>query len=172
MSRTSSDFSFGKWILGILTSVVAALLVYFLLDKDVGIFRPIPTATPAIPVAPHSAELQIPDTYTAHDELIMTVVLEPGEQKPILMRELWNGPAGSDPACADGVIYMSWMVREPYPGGEDFQVLLQVPQTDNYQVLKDSGPEGSLELGVCYGLTFVNNGLSTYKIEVRYASVE
>jgi hypothetical protein len=166
-----SDFSFGKWILGILATVLGAILIYVLLDKDIGLLRPAPTEVPPIP---HAPPLQISIPWTAYDELTMTLVLQAGEQKLQRMRDLWNAPAGSEPGCAGAIIFLSWIVRDPYPGGDDFQVLenVHVPQTENYRKVLASGSQGNLSLGYCYALTFVNNSTTTYKVEIRYASAQ
>lgn len=126
-----------------------------------------PTETPQPPRAP---ALRIGPGYQSFGEQSRLWTVKSGEALAVDLRRLWSAPEGTPVDCASGVIFISWQVRQPYPGGDELEIRRTVPRSGAQTEVLGSGARGSLSAGYCDELSLHNLGLEEYRVEWRYAS--
>ena len=136
-------------------------------NGDGGGVPPGVTQVDAAPPAPELAPM--PDGYQRFGEQRQLVQLAAGEEKAIGGFDLWSAPAGTEPSCATGLIAFSWQVREPYPGGDQFEVRTEIPRNDQTELL-GSGASGTATIGWCSSIILRNLNLEPIRVELRFAS--
>ena len=129
--------------------------------------EPSPTATSAAPRAP---ALRVGSQYTAFIEASRLLTIKSGESLELDQRQMWSAPQGTPVDCASGVIFFSWQVRQPYPGGEELEIRRLVPRGGGQTEVLAGGARGSANAGYCEQLTLHTLGLDDLRIEWRYVS--
>jgi hypothetical protein len=132
------------------------------------------TSTPAATLTPQQAPrapaLRIGPRYQAFAEQSSIWTIKSGESFTADMRRLWSAPVGTPVDCASGVIFVSWQVRQPYPGGEDLEIRRTLPRGGGQTEVLARGARGTATVGYCDELILHNLGLEDYRLEWRYAS--
>lgn len=187
MSNSPGDFSFGKWAAGIGATIIAALLVWWLTHPG-GVLDPrgptelapngtaltptltaTPTPTPK-PNAPHAPAIQNTFGVELFEEQQRLIKIGAGQQVTLRGQEMWMAPPLTEVGCANGFLALTWIVREPYPGGDDLQIRALIPQGGGNTEKVASGASGSTTMGYCGELILLNTSLVDYQVEIRYAS--
>lgn len=165
VSEKSESHPVGKWIAGIAASVIVAVLGWWL-THDGGLLNP----KPEVVVAPHAPAVEVADG-PLYDEQVMVLHIAAGGSETVDVMGLWSGPEGLVPSCANGFLAFSWIVRSPYPDGDDdLEIRHLIPRGDGRTEQLASGATGSATIGYCDELTFVNTATEEYQVEVRFAS--
>ncbi len=152
-----------KWVSGILATVISALVVW-------QVTQPGRLLNPTS-VAPHAPSIYNATGRPMYDEKVMVLDLKPGERQPLKVMDLWSAPVGMEPSCAGGFFLVTWQVREPYPtGGDELLIERLMPRSDGRTEPIGHGSTGSITLGYCDEASVVNNSLTPYLVELRYAS--
>ncbi len=138
-------------------------------------FIPPPVTEAAVteptPEPPHAPPIENTYGVQLFDEHQQLITIASGEQHKLAIMELWSGPVGSEPSCADGFMALTWTVRSPYPaGGQDLQLLRLIPMGEGRTEVFASGSQGSTTVGYCEEIFLFNASLQEYKVEIRYAS--
>jgi len=156
----------GKWVAGILATIISTSVVWQVTQPN-GLLNHVPV----VPQAPHAPRINNITGQPEYDEKAMMLDLKPGERQPLKVMELWSGPVGLEPSCASGFLLLTWQVREPYPiGGEDLLIEKIIPRSNGRTEPAGRGSNGSIMLGYCDEASIINNGLTPYLVELRYAS--
>ncbi len=156
----------GKWVAGILAAIISAVVVGQVTQPG-GLLNP----TPVVPQAPHAPPINNTTGQPVYDEKVLVLDLKPGKRQPLKVMELWSAPVGMEPSCASGFFLLTWQVREPYPtGGDDLLIEKLMPRSDGRTEPVGHGSVGSNTLGYCDEASVVNNSLTPYLVELRYAS--
>lgn len=175
MANKSTSSSFRKWLGGVATSVIVAVLVWWLTHAG-GVLNPIPvtpTAEMPAPIAtpPHAPVIENDLGVSLFDETTRVLTVKSGNQITLPVTELWTAPLGADPNCTSGVLALTWIVRRPYPeGGKDLEILGLVPMGQGRTRVLARGSTGSITVGWCDEVILFNTSLQDYTVEIRYAS--
>lgn len=110
------------------------------------------------------------DGATLFDENVEIVGIEPGQRQSASVQEWWAGPIDAPASCANAFIAFTWVVREPFPGGDELEIHELVPMGGGRTELIGAGSEGKATIGMCQELIFFNPSLEPYVVEVRYIS--
>lgn len=130
-----------------------------------------PTEAPTkAPQPPRAPALRIGPAYQSFGEQSRLWTVKSGESMTVDLRRLWSAPEGTPVDCASGVIFITWQVRQPYPGGDELEIRRAVPRSGGLTEVLGSGARGSLSAGYCDELSLHNLGLEEYRVEWRYAS--
>jgi hypothetical protein len=127
-------------------------------------------ATATMPPPPHAPMIENTFGVQLYDEHQQLISVQPSEHYTLKVMETWSAPEGSAPSCVSGFMALTWAVRDPYPGGEDLQLLRLIPMGDGRTEVFASGTQGSTTVGYCDEIYLLNNSLQEYRIEIRYAS--
>ena len=133
----------------------------------------IPTPAPPTPTPepPHAPPIENTFGTELYDEQVILLSIPSGGNKVLKVMDLWSAPLGTPVSCATGFLTFTWMVRDPYPaGGSDLEVRQLIPMGDGRTDILAQGASGAATTGWCQELTFVNNSLVDYRVELRYAS--
>ena len=84
------------------------------------------------------------------------------------MRRLWSGPVGTPVTCTNGVVFFSWQVRQPYPGGDDLEIRRVIARGGGQTEVLARGARGSATAGYCEQLVIQNLNLKAVRLEWRY----
>lgn len=126
---------------------------------------PEPTATP--PHAPSIDSLIEGNKYT-EDTILITV--QPGEEVTVYGGDMYAVVeilASPPVSCInETAMAFSWQVRDPYPGGDELEIVYPYRGT---RLEVGAGESGTAYAGPCTELVFINHSLETYQIEIRYA---
>ncbi len=159
-------FTIGKGLAGILAVIISSVVVSQVTQPG-GLPNPAVTA----PQAPHAPPIDNNIGEPMYDETVMVFDLKPGERLPLTVMDWWNAPAGLAPSCASGFVMLTWQVREPYPdGGDDLLFEGVIPRTGGRTAPLGHGSSGSIRLAYCDEISVINNSLTPYLVELRYAS--
>jgi hypothetical protein len=181
------DMTLGKWIAGVAATIVGAVLVWVLTHpggllnpKEPVQTAPTPTAstspTPVggstlSPTPPHAPPIENIFGVPLFEEQQQLITIHAGQKVTLRGEELWSAPALTEVGCANGIIAYTWIVRDPYPkGGEDLQLLSIVPQGGGVTEKFAGGASGSRSMMYCSEIILFNTSLTTYRVEIRYAS--
>ena len=182
-----SDMTLGKWIAGVAATIVGAVLVWVLTHPG-GLLNPREPAQPSptttastspttggavtpTPTPPHAPPIENTFGAPLFEEQQQLITIRAGQKVTLEGQKLWSAPALTEVGCANGVIAYTWVVRDPYPkGGEDLQIHGIVPQGGGVTEKIASGASGSGSMGYCSEIILFNTSLTTYRVEVRYAS--
>ena len=131
---------------------------------------------PEEPEPPHAPAIEDAfgpelDGAILFDENVEIARLAPGEQQTASMEEWWSAPIDAPVSgCADGFIALTWIVRDPYPGGDGLEIHQIIPMGGGRTELIGAGAEGKASVSKCQELTFFNTGLQPYLVEIRHIS--
>ncbi len=159
-------FTIGKGLAGILAVIISSVVVS-------QVTQPGGSPDPAVttPQAPHAPPIDNNIGQPMYDENVMVFDLKPGERLPLTVTDWWSAPAGLAPSCANGFVLLTWQVREPYPtGGDDLLIEGVIPRSGGRTAPLGRGSYGSIRLDYCDEISVINNSLTTYLVELRYAS--
>ncbi len=156
----------GKWLVGILAVTISSVAI-----SQVAKPGGSPNTAVTAPQAPHAPSIDSNIDRPIYDEEVMVFDLKPGERLPLTVMDWWNAPVGLAPSCASGFVLLTWQVREPYPnGGDDLLFEGVIPRTGGRTAPLGRGSSGSIRLDYCDEISVINNSLTTYLVELRYAS--
>ena len=160
--------AFGKWLAGLTAVIIGATACAWSIPVtgSGNSTSPAPVSSPA-PSAP-----PITNNFgtTLFNEKVIDIQIKPGEQYPIVVRNIWSAPAGVVPSCASGIFIFTWIVQEPYPqGGNDLEFRRVVPQGGGRTETLAQGSTGSASAGYCDELSVINHSLQAETVEIRYA---
>jgi FHA domain len=139
----------------------------------------IPTRIPTVtltPDPPHAPPIINNDSDgELFSERVKLIQIPSGQQIILKVEDLWNDSARGYPTpnCMHAGILFTWSIREPYPtngDGLEFQregLTLGQPPI----ITLGSGASGSSGIPYCGPLTIVNNSLTNFKVEFRYAAI-
>jgi hypothetical protein len=160
----------GKWIAvwfaAIATPVIVAVLIWWLIHPGGVLNREPPPPTP-----PHAPPIVDTQGGPLYDEQLLEVTVGPGAKVTLEIMKLWSAPEGTPVDCATGFVSFTWIVRSPYPeGDEDLEIRQLIPMGNGRTEVLGRGSTGSGTIGWCNELILFNTALEQYHIEIRYAS--
>jgi len=160
----------GKWIAAwialVATPVIIAVLIWWLIHPG-GVLNQEPP--PLIP--PHAPPIVDSQGGPLYDEQLLEVTVAPGAKVNLEIMKLWSAPEGTPVDCATGFVAFTWIVRSPYPeGDDDLEIRQLIPMGNGRTEVLGGGSTGSGTIGWCNELILFNTALEAYQIEIRYAS--
>ncbi|GJL72372.1 MAG: hypothetical protein NMNS01_15710 [Nitrosomonas sp.] len=166
--------SFGKWLAGIVGTVIAGVVTVLMLNQITTGDKPSnpPTNTRPEPQveAPHAPVIEARGSEL-FDEGLQQIHLEPSKKKHIKAKDLWSAPLGAQPSCASAFLKLTWQQRVPFPdSSQDLEFHRTIPMGGGRTEMFESGPRGSTNIGYCGEIFVYNTSLSPMVVELRYAS--
>jgi hypothetical protein len=152
------------WIAAIVTPVIIAVLIWWLIHPGGRLNR-------EAPPPPHAPAIVDTEGVALYDEQLLEVTVDPGAKVNLEIMKLWSAPEGTPVDCATGFVAFTWLVRSPYPqGGEDLELRQLIPMGNGRTEVVGRGSTGSATIGWCNELILFNTALEEYYVEIRYAS--
>ncbi len=164
--------TFGKWLGGIIATVIAGVLTYVIIEsvRSDNVGTPDQKIKDSLTI-PHAPKIQNTWNFPLYDEQIIQFSLEPGEKQKFRGKELWSAPMCSNPSCASGFLALTWQVREPYPyNRDDLEIHRTIPMGGGRTELYAKGSVGSKSFGYCSAFYFFNTSMVNMAVEIRFVS--